>query len=72
MAPDEPPAEVRWVSMKSETAELLRAPEVARRLGLSTREVVRLIYDRRIRFVMVDGVAHVPVEALEDYRHQAR
>jgi excisionase family DNA binding protein len=52
-------------------AELLRAPEAARRLGLPTKEVLRLIHDRKIRYVMVDGVAHVPTEAVDEYRATA-
>jgi hypothetical protein len=30
-----------------------------------------LVYDRKIRFVMVDGIAPIPVDALEEYRTQA-
>ena len=52
-------------------AELLRASEAARRLGMPTKDLLRLVYDRKIRFVMVDGIAHIPVDALEDYRTQA-
>ena len=49
----------------------LRAKEAARRLGISTRELVRLIHDRKIGFVMVDGIAHIPDEALTEYRKTA-
>ena len=49
-------------------AEALRASEAARRLGISTRELVQLIYDRKIRYVMVDGIAHVPDDAIDEYR----
>jgi excisionase family DNA binding protein len=49
----------------------LRASEAARRLGVSTRELLRLIHERRIDFVMHDGIAHVPVEAIEQYRAKA-
>ena len=48
--------------------EALRASEAARRLGLSTRELLRLVHDRKIGYVMREGIAHVPVEALEVYR----
>ncbi|HUP75540.1 MAG TPA: hypothetical protein VM282_21030 [Acidimicrobiales bacterium] len=48
--------------------ELLRASEAARRLGLPTRELVRLMYDHKLRYVMVDGIAHVPADALDEYR----
>jgi excisionase family DNA binding protein len=46
----------------------LRAPEAARRLNLPTKELLRLIYDRKIRFIMVEGIAHVPETAIEEYR----
>jgi excisionase family DNA binding protein len=52
-------------------AELLRASEAARRLGMPTKDLLRLVYDRRIRFIMVDGIAHIPIDALEDFRTQA-
>ena len=52
-------------------AELLRASEAARRLGMPTKDLLRLVYDRKIRFVMVDGIAQIPVDALEEYRTQA-
>ena len=53
------------------SAEPLIAAEAARRLGLPTKELLRLIYERRIRYVMVDGIAHVPAEALDEYRARA-
>jgi excisionase family DNA binding protein len=49
-------------------AEPLRAKEAARRLGLPTKELLRLVYERRIRFVMINGIAHVPEDALDEYR----
>jgi excisionase family DNA binding protein len=49
----------------------LRATEAARRLGISTKELLRLAYQRRIRFVMVNGIAHFPPDALEEYRAKA-
>ncbi len=49
----------------------LRASEAARRLGISTRDVVRLMHDHELRYVMVDGIAHVPVDALDEYRARA-
>lgn len=47
--------------------ELLRAPEAARRLGISTKDVLYLIHERRITYVMVDGIAHIPPEAVTAY-----
>ncbi len=51
--------------------ELLRASEAARRLDISTRELLRLVHERKIRYVMVDGIAHVPVDALDEFRAKA-
>jgi excisionase family DNA binding protein len=53
------------------SAEPLRVSEAARRLGISAREPMQLIHDRKIRYVMVDGIAHVPIEALAEYRSRA-
>jgi excisionase family DNA binding protein len=53
------------------TTEFLRASEAARRLDISTKELLRLIHGHAIRYVMVDGIAHVPNDALEEYRTKA-
>jgi hypothetical protein len=50
---------------------LLRAPQAARELGIPTKELLRLVYERKIRYVMVDGIAHIPPEALTEYRAKA-
>lgn len=52
-------------------AELLIAAEAARRLDLPTKERLRLVYERRIRYVMVNGIAHIPEDALDAYRRRA-
>ena len=51
--------------------ELVRASEAARRLDMSTKELLRLVHGRQIRYEMVDGIAHIPTDALEDYRARA-
>jgi excisionase family DNA binding protein len=51
--------------------EPLRAAQAARRLGISTKELLRLVHERKIRFVMVDGIAHIPTDALDEYRAKA-
>ena len=51
--------------------ELLRASEAARQLDMPTKDLLRLIHDRKIRYVMVKGIAHIPVDALEEYRAKA-
>jgi hypothetical protein len=50
------------------SVELLRASEAARRLDMPTKELLRLVHSREIRYQMVDGIAHVPTDALEEYR----
>ena len=52
-------------------AEALRATEAARRLDMPTKDLLRLIHGRKIRYVMVDGIAHVPEDAVEEYRARA-
>ena len=49
----------------------LRATEAARRLGIATGEMLALIRERKIRFMLIDGIAHIPVDALEEYRAKA-
>ena len=53
------------------SAEALRASEAARRLDMPTKDLLRLIHERKIRYVMVDGIAHVPADAIEEYRRTA-
>ncbi len=50
------------------TDEPLRATEAAKRLGITTKELLVLINERRIGYVMQGGIAHVPVSALDKYR----
>lgn len=52
-------------------SELLRASEAARRLEMPTKKLLRLIQQRKLRYEMVDGIAHVPVDALDEYRAKA-
>ena len=35
---------------------------------MPTKEVLRLIHERKIRYVMVKGIAHVPDNAVEEFR----
>ena len=51
--------------------EMLRASEAARRLGVPTRELLRLVHAKQIRYVMVDGIAHIPSDAVDEYRSRA-
>ena len=52
-------------------AELLRASEAARRLGIETKDLLKLVHERKIRYVLVDGIAHVPEDAIDEYRTRA-
>jgi excisionase family DNA binding protein len=60
-----------WTKEDPMSTELLRASEAARRLDISTKDVMRLIHGRQIRYEMVRGIAHIPSDALEEYRAQA-
>ena len=53
------------------TAEPLRVTEAARRLEMPTRELLRLMYDRHIDYVMVNGIAHLTAETVEERRRDA-
>ena len=53
------------------STEPLRASEAARRLEISTKGLLSLVHGREIRYEMVDGIAHIPTEALEEYRAQS-
>lgn len=46
----------------------LRLSQAARAMGVPTRAVARLVYERTIRHVMVDGIAHIPQDAVDEYR----
>ncbi len=51
--------------------EALRVSEAARRLGVTTKALLELMHDRKIEYVMIDGIAHVHDDAIERFR-QAR
>ncbi len=55
----------------SMAAEMLRVSEAARRLTIPTKEVLRLVHERKIRFVMIRGIAHIPSDAIDEYRAKA-
>lgn len=54
--------------MIAEPATPLRLSEAAWLFGVETKAVARLVHERRIRLVMVDGIAHITKEALDEYR----
>lgn len=46
----------------------LRATQAARELGITTRQLLALLRDGKLAYVMVDGIAHVPADELRAYR----
>jgi len=38
---------------------------------MTTRELLELVHARKIRYVMIDGIAHVPADAVAEYRSKA-
>lgn len=52
-------------------AEPLMLSIAAEQLEITTRALVQLVYDREIRYVLVDGIPHVPTDAVEEYRRRA-
>jgi len=60
--------------MPAETtpSEPLIAAEAARRLEMPIKELLRLTVDRKIRYVVVDGIAHYTEDALDEYRRTAQ
>ena len=40
-------------------------------MGIPTKELLKLVYERKIRYVMVDGIAHFPIDAVDEYRSKA-
>ena len=53
------------------TSEILYMAEAAERLGITTRQMVQLVYDRAIRYVIVDGIPCIPEDAVDEYRNKA-
>lgn len=51
--------------------EILRLAEAARRLGLTTLDVVRMVRRREIAYVLVDGVPRIPADVVAAHRKQA-
>jgi len=46
----------------------LTVVEAARRLEVKGVELIQAMRERRIRYVMVEGIAHIPEEAIDEYR----
>lgn len=50
--------------------EIIGMAEAGRRLGITTREVVQLVYDGAIEYVLVDGVPMLSATVVEQYRKE--
>jgi excisionase family DNA binding protein len=48
--------------------DVLRATEAARQLGISTKDLLRLVSQHEIRYAMIRGIAHLPRDAVSEYR----
>jgi hypothetical protein len=59
------------MSEASMTTDLLRAPEAARRLEMPTKDLLRLVVERKIRYVIVRGMVHFSPDSLDEYRAAA-
>jgi hypothetical protein len=46
----------------------LRASQAARRLRIPTRDLLVLVRERKIGYVMQDGIVHIPIAAVTEYR----
>jgi hypothetical protein len=49
----------------------LRAALAARRLGNPSIELPPLLCETKIRYVRMEGIAHIPIDAMEKYRSRA-
>lgn len=47
--------------------ELLTLSDAARRLDVPLEDLTRAVVHRRSAFKLVDGIPHIPAEALEGY-----
>jgi hypothetical protein len=52
--------------------EILRMAEAARRLGMSTYEMVKLVHAGQIEYVLVDRVPRIPSTVVEEMLNQRR
>jgi hypothetical protein len=58
------------VSIAEQARQLgaLTIVEAARRLDVEGVELIHAMRERRIRYIMVQGIAHIPEDALDEYR----
>lgn len=56
------------IADKAHRLGALTLAEAARASGIEGVELARAVVEGRIRTVMVEGIAHIPEDALEDFR----
>lgn len=50
--------------------EIIGMAEAGRRLGIPTRQVVQLVYDGALEYVLVEGVPMLSDAVVEQYRQE--
>lgn len=60
---------IGWTEGGHEPVEILRLAEAARRLGITTKDMVYLVHEGKIRYVTVDGIARIPSGTASDADH---
>ena len=49
----------------------LTITEASQRLGVDGKDLIRAMREGWLRYVMVEGIAHIPEDALEEFRQLA-
>ncbi|HEY2831923.1 MAG TPA: hypothetical protein VGJ14_05815 [Sporichthyaceae bacterium] len=60
------------IAEKAHRLGLLTLVEAARATGIPGPELAKAVIERRVRSVMVEGIAHIPPDALDEYRRAER
>lgn len=50
--------------------EILRLSDAARRLGIATADIVRMVHERTLEYVVVDGIVRISDTVVEDLKRQ--
>ena len=59
-----------FLEVRPMPTEIIGMAEAGRRLGISTREVVQLVYDGALEYVLVDRVPMLSAAVVEQYRQE--
>ncbi|WP_019877953.1 hypothetical protein [Sporichthya polymorpha] len=60
------------IAEKAHRLGALTLAEAARASGIPGPELAKAVIEKRIAAVMVDGIAHIHPDALDDYRREQR